>query len=83
MRAWAKTSVIVAAAFLNACAIAPGMKMTEPAEVPEDQVVRVQEITLDLLNQLDAERESEVRSRTATLLAMATCCRSSFGTIRS
>ena len=37
------------------------MKMTEPAEVPEDQVVRVQEITLNLLNQLDAERESEVR----------------------
>ena len=61
MRAWAKISVILAAAFLNACAIAPGMKMTEPAEVPEDQVVRVQEITLNLLNQLDAERESEVR----------------------
>lgn len=49
------------AALLNACAMAPGMKMTEPAEVPDGEVVRVQPITLDLLNELDAEHESEVR----------------------
>ena len=63
MRAWGKTGVILAAALalLSACGLAPGMKMTEPAEVPEDQVVRVQQLTLDLLNQMDAEHESEVR----------------------
>ncbi len=49
------------AAMLSACAIAPGMKMTEPAEVPDGEVVRVQPITLDLLNQLEAEHEIEVR----------------------
>ena len=53
--------MLVAAALLSACAIAPGMTMTEPAEVPGGQVVRVQPITLDLLNQLDAEHENEVR----------------------
>ena len=51
----------MAAALLSACSIAPGMKMTEPAEVPEGTVVRVQLITLDLLNQLEAEHESEIR----------------------
>jgi polysaccharide export outer membrane protein len=58
---WQKTVVILLAAMLNACAIAPGMKMTEPAEIPEGQVVRVAPITIDLLNQLDAARQSHVR----------------------
>ena len=42
---------------LGACALAPGMKMTEPAEVQDGVVVRVQPITLDLLNRMQAERE--------------------------
>jgi polysaccharide export outer membrane protein len=61
MRAWAKTGIILTAALLNACAIAPGMKMTEPAEITGGDVIRVQQLTLDLLNQLDAEHENEVR----------------------
>ena len=46
---------------LTGCAIAPGMTMNEPAELPEGKVVRVQSLTLDLVNQLDARREVEVR----------------------
>lgn len=61
MRVWAKTGVIVAAALLNACAMAPGMKMSEPAEVPEGTVVRVAPITLNLLSQMETAREVQVR----------------------
>jgi len=53
--------VIAAAVWLHGCAIAPGMTMTEPAELPEGKVVRVQSLTVDLLNELDAVRETEVR----------------------
>jgi len=53
--------VIALAVFLQACAIAPGMTMREPAELPDGNVVRVQSITLDLLDQLEAERKSQVR----------------------
>jgi polysaccharide export outer membrane protein len=49
------------ALFLQACVIAPGMKMQEPAEVDDGQAVRVQRITLDLVNQMDAARETQVR----------------------
>jgi len=61
MKAWTRIGVIAVTAMLNACAIAPGMKMTEPAEIPGGQVVRVQELTIDLLNELDAKHESEVQ----------------------
>mgnify|MGYP001816159404 CR=1 FL=1 len=61
MRAWGKTATVLLAAMLSACAAAPGMKMTEPAEIPDGPTVRVQQITLDLLNKMDAARESEVR----------------------
>jgi polysaccharide export outer membrane protein len=37
------------------------MKMTEPAEVPGGQVVRLQPLTIDLLNELDARHESEAQ----------------------
>jgi polysaccharide export outer membrane protein len=46
---------------LQGCAIAPGMTMSEPAELPDGKVVRVQTLTLDLLDQLEARRENEVR----------------------
>ncbi len=51
----------MAAALLSACAMAPGMTMSEPAEVPEGQVVRVQPITLALLSRMDAARETGAR----------------------
>jgi polysaccharide export outer membrane protein len=37
------------------------MTMDEPAELPEGQVVRVQTLTLDLLNELEARRETRIR----------------------
>ena len=46
---------------LQGCAIAPGMTMDEPAELPEGQVVRVQTLTLDLLSELEARRAMEIR----------------------
>jgi len=61
MKAWARTGILFVAVTLAACAVAPGMKMTEPAEVPGGQVVRVTPITLDLLNQMEAARSFEVR----------------------
>lgn len=61
MKAWARTGILFVAVTLTACAVAPGMKMTEPAEVPGGQVVRVTPITLDLLNQMEAARSFEVR----------------------
>jgi polysaccharide export outer membrane protein len=45
----------------SGCAIAPGMTMSEPAEVPEGEVVRVTPITLDLLKQLEERQEIAVR----------------------
>ncbi len=41
--------------------MAPGMKMTEPAEVAGGTVVRVTPITLDLLNQMEAAQSFKVR----------------------
>ena len=61
MKDWVKVGIIVVAGLLNACAMAPGMKMSEPAEVPEGTVVRVQPITLKLLNQLEAAESFKVR----------------------
>ena len=41
--------------------MAPGMKMTEPAELPGGPVIRVQPLTLDLLNRMEVEHEQQVR----------------------
>ena len=54
-------SLIAVALLLQACAIAPGMKMTEPAELPEGKVVRVQTLTMDLLKQLAAAQQNQIR----------------------
>ena len=57
-----KTGILIAGALLmQGCAIAPGMTMTEPAELPEGEVVRVQSLTMELLDQLEAQHKSEVR----------------------
>ena len=57
------TSLIVAALVLQGCVMAPGMKArnTVEGEIEEGNFVTIQSITTDLLNQLEAERESEVR----------------------
>ena len=69
MKIWGTAVIIVAAAALSACAMAPGMTMSEPAEVPEGQVVRVSPITLDLLNRMEAAYESRVREVTAEFVS--------------
>lgn len=62
MMRWTKPGGLLATALLmQACAMAPGMKMDEPAKVETGKVVRVQPITLDLLSRLEAERDSRVR----------------------
>jgi polysaccharide export outer membrane protein len=62
MRGRLTTATLIAAALLQqGCAIAPGMTMTEPAELPEGKVVRVQTLTMDLLNELESAHKTEVR----------------------
>ena len=61
MTAWGKTGIVLLAVMLGGCAMAPGMKMTEPAEIPGGQVVRVTPLSMDLLNSLEASRQSQVR----------------------
>jgi polysaccharide export outer membrane protein len=46
---------------LQSCAIAPGMSMTDPGKLDAENVIRVQPITLDLVNQMDEERDSRHR----------------------
>ena len=61
----AKSAGLIAVALLlQACAIAPGMQMDEPAKLEPGRVIRVQPITLDLIGQMDAARESTVRQLT-------------------
>lgn len=54
-------ALALAALSLQACAIAPGMTMTEPAEVEEGNVIRVRSITMDLLAQMEVDRASQVK----------------------
>src|SRR5210317_1344740 len=61
MKGLGKVALLLAAISLTGCAIAPGMTMTEPAEVPDGQVVRVTPITLDLVNEMDAAHNAQVR----------------------
>jgi polysaccharide export outer membrane protein len=62
MSARVTTGILIAGALLlQGCVIAPGMTMDEPAKLPEGKVVRVQTLTMDLLNQLESEHKREVR----------------------
>ena len=61
MKAWGRLTIVGVAASLAACAAAPGMKMKEPAEVSDGVVVRVQPITIELLNRMEAAREQQVQ----------------------
>ena len=49
------------AAALQGCAMSPGMKMHEPARVQRGVVVQVVPITLELLQQMDSDREAAAR----------------------
>ena len=49
------------AAMLGACAMAPGMKMQETAKISDGNVVRVTPITMNLLNNLEAAHQTQVR----------------------
>jgi len=53
--------LLAMALLVQACAIAPGMKMTEPANLEPGQTIRVEPITLALLNQMDEERRTRLR----------------------
>ncbi len=61
MRGLFTFGALIAVATLQGCAIAPGMTMQEPAELPEGKVVRVQTLTLDLLSELEEKRRSSIR----------------------
>jgi polysaccharide export outer membrane protein len=61
MKEFGKGTLILAMTMLAGCAIAPGMTMTEPAEVPDGHVVRVTPITLELVNRMATEHELQAR----------------------
>jgi polysaccharide export outer membrane protein len=62
MRERVTAGILVAGALLmQGCAIAPGMTMDDPAELPEGKVVRVQTLTIDLLNELESAHKTEIR----------------------
>jgi len=67
MKEWGRAGIIFVAAMLSACAMAPGMKMAEPAKMPDGPVIRVMPITLNLLNSMEATRQSQVREIAGTL----------------
>ena len=58
MKHGVRIGIMLLAATLQACVLAPGMKMVEPAEIQRGQVVRVTPITLELLRQMDDERRA-------------------------
>jgi len=53
-------SILATVLLVQACAIAPGMTMTEPAKLEPGQVIRVQPITAELLNRLEVARKTQV-----------------------
>jgi polysaccharide export outer membrane protein len=61
MKDWGKTGIILMALMLSACAAAPGMKMTEPAKIPDGQIVRVTPITMELLDRMEQAHQIQVR----------------------
>ena len=66
------TGVLALALSMQACVIAPGMTMTEPAEIDEENVIQVQPITLELLKQKEVERENSVRELTEVFASEVT-----------
>ena len=74
MRALAATGLLIASALvLHGCAIAPGMTMTEPAEVPDGHVIRVTPITLELVNRMASEHELQARRVAEEFVVQSPC----------
>jgi polysaccharide export outer membrane protein len=69
MRRMIAGSTLAAMLLMQAWAIAPRKTSSEPAELPDREVGRVQSLSLDLLNQLDAKRETQVREVAAEFTA--------------
>ena len=61
IKGWGKTGLVLLVVMLGGCAMAPGMKMEEPAKISGGQVVRVTPITMDLLNSLEAAHQTQAR----------------------
>ena len=61
IRSMSTVVVLAISLFMQGCIIAPGMTMTEPAEVDADNVVEVQPITLKLLKDMEVARQNQVR----------------------
>jgi polysaccharide export outer membrane protein len=55
-------AVLATLLLMQGCAIAPGMTMKEPAKVQPGHVVRVESITLELLTQMEIDREADART---------------------
>jgi polysaccharide export outer membrane protein len=60
-RSFLTGGILATAMLMQACVIAPGMTMTEPADLDAENTIQVQPITLELLKQLDVARQTEVR----------------------
>lgn len=60
-RIFVSVGVLFALLLMQGCVIAPGMTMSEPADVDAETTIQVKPITLELLNDLDAARQNEVR----------------------
>lgn len=65
MRFGTIAAILAAAVLLAGCAAAPGMTMQEPAALPAGPVVRVQPITVALLNDLAAADAAQARRAVA------------------
>ena len=55
-------ALLATALLMQGCAIAPGMTMKEPAKIQPGHVVRVESITMELLNRMDSDREVAART---------------------
>ena len=53
--------IVMSMSLVQGCAIAPGMTMTEPADLDDENTIQVQPITIELLNQLNTARLNEVQ----------------------
>lgn len=59
------TGILALSLTMQACVIAPGMTMTEPAEVDDENVIQVQPITLDSLKEMEVQRQESVEQLAA------------------
>ena len=80
-RGFAGGALLLMTILLQGCVIAPGMTMSEPANVDADNVVEVQPITLELLKEMEVERQNQVRELAAEFSAKPTDYRIGVGDV--